>query len=56
MKKYIISNETAITPKNVQTWLDKFTSDIQPKLFELDRFYQGEDEIISYPYEKREVS
>ena len=56
MKKYIISNETAITPKNVQTWLDKFTSDIQPKLFELDSFYQGEDEIISYPYEKREVN
>ena len=56
MKKYIISNETAITPKNVQTWLDKFTSDIQPKLFKLDSFYQGEDEIISYPYEKREVN
>lgn len=56
MKKYIISNETAITPKNVQTWLEKFTSTIQPHLLFLDSFYQGEDEIISYPYEKRDVN
>lgn len=56
MKKYIISNETEITAKNVQTWLDKFTSDIQPHLQYLDKFYQGEDEIISYPYEKRDVN
>ena len=56
MKKYIISNETEITAKNVQTWLDKFTSNIQPHLYYLDSFYQGEDEIISYPFEKREVN
>lgn len=56
MKKYIISNDTAITEKNVQTWLDKFTSKIQPHLFFLDSFYQGEDEILSYPYEKRDVN
>ena len=56
MKKYIISNETEVTEKNVQTWLDKFTSNIQPHLQYLDKFYQGEDEIISYPYEKREVN
>ena len=56
MKKYIISNETEITEKNVQTWLEKFTSTIQPHLLYLDSFYQGEDEIISYPYEKRDVN
>lgn len=56
MKKYIISNETEITEKNVQNWLEKFLSNIQPHLLELDSFYQGEDEIISYPFEKREVN
>lgn len=56
MKKYIISNETAITTQNVETWLEKFTSVIQPHLYYLDKFYQGEDEIISYPFEKREVN
>ena len=56
MKKYIISNETEITEKNVQNWLDKFTSNIQPHLYYLDSFYQGTDKIISYPFEKREVN
>ena len=56
MKKYIISNETEINAKNVEDWLTKFTSNIQPKLLELDSFYQGEDKIIQYPFEKREVN
>lgn len=56
MKKYIISNETDVTEKNVQAWLEKFTTTIQPHLLYLDSFYQGEDEIISYPYEKRDVN
>lgn len=56
MKKYIISNETEITESNVQNWLDKFTQNIQPRLLYLDSFYQGEDEIMTYPFEKREVN
>lgn len=56
MKKYIISNETEITESNVQDWLDKFTSNVQPRLYELDSFYQGEDDILSYPFEKRDVN
>ena len=56
MKKYIISNETNITEKNVGDWIESFCSKIQPKLYYLDSFYQGEDEIITYPFEKREVN
>ena len=56
MKKYIISNETDITEKNVQNWITQFINNIQPHLYYLDSFYQGEDEIISFPYEKREVN
>ena len=56
MKKYIISNETEIKEKNVQNWLTQFTDNIQPHLKDLDSYYQGEDEIISYPYEKREMN
>ena len=56
MKKYIISNETAINKANVQYWLDTFTSDIQPKLLELDSFYHGEDDILTYPFEDRSVN
>ena len=56
MKKYIISNETEITESNVQDWLDKFTNNIQPRLLELDSFYQGEDNIMKYPFEKRDVN
>lgn len=56
MKKYIISNETEINPTNVQTWLDTFTSQIQPRLYYLDSFYQGEDKILEYPFEKRDVN
>ena len=56
MKKYVISNETAITETNVQNWLNDFTSNIQPRLIYLDSFYQGEDNIIKYPFEKREVN
>jgi len=56
MKKYIISNETEINPINVANWLDTFTSVIQPRLLYLDSFYQGEDEIMKYPFEKRDVN
>ena len=56
MKKYIISNETEITESNVQDWLTNFTSNIQPRLYELDSFYQGEDDIMKYPFEKRDYN
>jgi len=56
MKKYIISNETEITESNVQNWLDKFTQTIQPRLLYLDSFYQGEDDIMKYPFEKRDIN
>lgn len=52
MKKYIISNETEINKQNVKDWIDKFCADIQPHLVYLDSFYQGEDEIKSFSYEK----
>lgn len=56
MKKYIISNETEVTEINVNDWITEFTSNIQPKLVYLDSFYQGEDDIMKYPFEKRDVN
>lgn len=56
MKKYIISNETEITENNVRDWIKEFCTDIQPRLFELECFYQGEDDIMKYPFEKRGVN
>ena len=56
MKKYIISNETEINEKNVKTWIDDFCKDIQPRLLTLESFYQGEDDIMDYPFEKRGVN
>ena len=56
MKKYIISNETEINEQNVKDWIDAFTSNIQPRLIYLDSFYQGEDDIMKYPFEKRDFN
>ena len=56
MKKYIISNETEINEQNVKTWIDDFVTNIQPRLVYLDSFYQGEDDIMKYPYEKRDIN
>lgn len=56
MKKYIISNETEINEANVKDWIDEFTTRIQPRLLYLESFYQGEDDIMKYPFEKRDVN
>lgn len=56
MKKYIISNETEINESNVRDWIKEFCSDIQPRLLYLESFYQGEDEVMKYPFEKRDVN
>ena len=56
MKKYIISNETEINETNVRDWIKEFCTDIQPRLFELENYYQGEDDIMKYPFEKRGVN
>ena len=56
MKKYVISNETEINATNVEDWLTTFTTVVQPRLIYLDKFYQGEDDIMKYPFEKREVN
>ena len=55
MKKYIISNETEINEANVRDWIKEFCNDIQPRLLYLESFYQGEDEVMKYPFEKRDV-
>lgn len=56
MKKYIISNETEVNELNVKDWIKEFCTDIQPRLFTLECFYQGEDDIMKYPFEKRGVN
>ena len=53
MKKYVITNDTEITEKNVNTWITAFTSKIQPYLLYLDEFYQGTDDIKKYPFDQK---
>ena len=55
MKKYIITNDTTITEKNVNTWITDFTSNIQPHLLYLDEFYQGTDDIKKYPFDQKRI-
>ena len=44
-KKYIVTNDTEITELNVKDWIDNFNNSIQPKLIELNDYYEGKDNI-----------
>lgn len=55
MKKYVITNDTEITEKNVNTWITDFTSNIQPHLLDLDSYYQGTDDIKKYPFDQKRI-
>ncbi len=47
MGKFIISSETEITKENLTAWLNEFTQSngIQSNLIELDKYYQGKDDL-----------
>ena len=54
-KKYIVTNDTEITELNVKDWIDNFNNSIQPKLIELNDYYEGKDNISkSRPETRRE--
>ena len=54
-KKYIVTNDTEITELNVKDWIDNFNNSIQPKLIELNNYYEGKDNISkSRPETRRE--
>ena len=44
-KKYVVTNDTEITELNVKDWIDNFNNSIQPKLIELNDYYEGKDNI-----------
>ena len=44
-KKYVVTNDTEITELNVKDWIDNFNNSIQPKLIELNNYYEGKDNI-----------
>lgn len=44
-KKYVVTNDTEITELNVKDWIDNFNNCIQPKLIELNDYYEGKDNI-----------
>ena len=54
-KKYVVTNDTEITELNVKDWIDNFNNSIQPKLIELNDYYEGKDNISkSRPETRRE--
>ena len=44
-KKYIITNDIEISPENVKTWIDDFEKNIKINLVELDKYYEGQDDL-----------
>ena len=44
-RKYVVTNDTEITELNVKDWIDNFNNCIQPKLIELNDYYEGKDNI-----------
>ena len=44
-KKNVVTNDTEITELNVKDWIDNFNNSIQPKLIELNNYYEGKDNI-----------
>lgn len=51
--KYVITDNTEINAKNVQDWIDKFISTVQPQMIELDNYYEGKDELNKLRIDKR---
>lgn len=51
--KYVIANETIINETNVKDWIDCFLTDIQPKMNDLDSYYEGRDELNKLRIDKR---
>jgi SPP1 family phage portal protein len=45
MKKYIIANDTEINESNVGDWIKLFLQTVEPKMRELDNYYEGRDEL-----------
>lgn len=44
-KKYIITNDIEISPENVRIWIDDFEKNIKINLVELDKYYEGQDDL-----------
>lgn len=44
-KKYIITNDIEISQENVRTWIDDFEKNIKINLVELDKYYEGQDDL-----------
>lgn len=53
MNKYVITDDTTINEQNVQDWIDKFLANVQPKMAELDDYYEGRDNLGKLRIDKR---
>lgn len=53
MNKYVITDDTIINEQNVQDWIDNFLATVQPKMAELDDYYEGKDELNKLRLDKR---
>ena len=51
--KYVITDNMDINAKNVQDWIDKFISTVQPQMIELDNYYEGKDDLNKLRIDKR---
>ena len=58
---YVYSSSKEITAKNVEAWLQDFTSNILPQYSKLDLYYKGQDDLNKVQTEldkanKREIN
>ena len=53
MNKYVITDDITINEQNVQDWIDKFLANVQPKMAELDDYYEGRDNLGKLRIDKR---
>ena len=51
--KYVITNDIEINESNVKDWIDSFVNTVQPKMIELDDYYEGRDELGKLRIDKR---
>lgn len=56
MTKFITSTEKEITKENVQNWLCQFETCLKPKLIELQKFYNGEDDLKKAQLPKKRIN
>lgn len=56
INKFIISNNTEINKSNVAQWLKDFQTNLQPRLSELQNFFDGDDNIDKIEIDNKKIN